>query len=48
MANCILRRVTSSGYENDWAIAPAIAPLNNLAGMFNTKPPEIQWKIILS
>lgn len=39
MANCILRRVTSNGYENDCAIAPAKPPANSLAGNFKTRPP---------
>lgn len=39
MASCMRRRVTSSGYENDCATAPANPPLSSFAGMLSTKPP---------
>lgn len=39
MASCIRRRVTSSGYDIDWATAPAKPPHINFAGMFSTRPP---------
>lgn len=41
IANCIRRRVTSRGYENDWATAPANPPHNNFEGTFNTRPPVL-------
>lgn len=48
IANCILRRVTSNGYENDWAIAPAKPPAKSLAGNFKTRPPNTKiYKEIL-
>lgn len=46
IANCILLRVTSKGYENDWAIAPANPPANSFAGIFKTRPPENQRILI--
>lgn len=39
IANCILLLVTSKGYENDCATAPAKPPHNSLAGIDKTKPP---------
>lgn len=39
IANCILLRVTSNGYENDCAIAPAKPPAKSFAGNFKTRPP---------
>lgn len=39
IANCILLLVTSNGYENDCAIAPARPPQNNFAGILRTRPP---------
>lgn len=39
IASCIRRRVTSNGYENDWARAPAKPPHKSFAGMPSTSPP---------
>lgn len=40
IANCIRRRVTSNGYENDWARAPAKPPHKSFAGIERTRPPK--------
>lgn len=40
MANCILRLVTSNGYDNDCATAPAKPPQSNFAGTDKTRPPK--------
>lgn len=44
MANCILLLVTSNGYDNDCATAPAKPPHNNFAGTDKTRPPKEELK----
>lgn len=39
IASCIRRRVTSNGYENDCASAPAKPPQRSFAGTESTRPP---------
>lgn len=40
IASCIRRRVTSNGYEKDWARAPAKPPHSSFAGTERTRPPK--------
>lgn len=47
IANCILLRVTSRGYENDCAIAPAKPPARSFAGILKTRPPAIKLSNVI-